>query len=41
MEHYRVRRDKKGWVAVEDEEYFENLANLVEVRIKSSKMIDL
>lgn len=41
MEHYRVWRDKRGWVAVDDGEYFENLAKLVKVRIKSSKMIDL
>lgn len=41
VEHYRVRRDERGWVAVDDEEYFKNLANLVKVRIKSSKMIDL
>lgn len=41
VEHYRVWRDTRGWVAVDDEEYFENLAKLVKVRIKSSKMIDL
>jgi len=41
VEHYRVRRDERGWVAVDNEEYFENLVNLVKVRIKSSKMIDL
>lgn len=41
VEHYKVRWDERGWVAVDDEEYFENLPNLVKVRIKSSKMIDL
>ena len=32
VEHYRVRRDHRGWVTVDDEEYFENLVKLVEVR---------
>ena len=32
MEHYRVRRDQRTWVTVDDEEYFENLFKLVEVR---------
>ena len=31
MEHYRVMRDKRNWVTVDDEEYFENLFKLVEV----------
>ena len=31
VEHYRVMRDKKNWVTVDDEEYFENLFKLVEV----------
>ncbi len=32
VEHYRVRRNKKNFVTVDDEEYFENLFKLVEVR---------
>ena len=32
VEHYRVRRDERSWVTVDDEEYFENLFKLVEVR---------
>lgn len=31
VEHYRVRRNKKGHVTVDDEEFFENLFKLVEV----------
>ncbi len=31
VEHYRVRRNKKNFVTVDDEEYFENLFKLVEV----------
>lgn len=31
VEHYRVRRNKKEWVTVDDEEYFETLFTLVEV----------
>lgn len=30
VEHYRVRRDDRAWVTVDDEEYFENLFKLVE-----------
>ncbi|XP_003386644.1 PREDICTED: tyrosine-protein kinase CSK-like [Amphimedon queenslandica] len=30
VEHYRVRRNEKNWVTVDDEEYFENLVSLVE-----------
>ena len=33
IEHYRVRKDDRGWVTVDDEEYFENLVKLVEVSI--------
>lgn len=33
VEHYRVRRDGRNWVTVDDEEYFENLVKLVEVRL--------
>ena len=31
-ERYRVRRDDRGWVTADDEEYFENLVELVKVR---------
>jgi len=31
VEHYRVMRDDRNWVTVDDEEYFENLFKLVEV----------
>ena len=33
VEHYRVRRDERTWVTVDDEEYFENLFKLVEVKL--------
>ncbi len=33
VEHYRVRRNKKNMVTVDDEEYFENLFKLVEVSL--------
>ena len=29
--HYRVWRDDRNWVTVDEEEYFENLVKLVEV----------
>jgi hypothetical protein len=32
VEHYRVRRDERAWVTVDDEEYFENLFKLVAVK---------
>ena len=32
VEHYRVRRNDAGEVTVDDEEFFENLLKLVEVR---------
>ena len=35
VEHYRVRRDDRAWVTVDDEEYFENLFKLVEVKYYS------
>ncbi len=31
VEHYRVRKNAKGKVTVDDEQYFENLVRLVEV----------
>ena len=33
VEHYRVQRNEKNWVTVDDEEFFENLVKLVEVRL--------
>jgi c-src tyrosine kinase len=40
IEHYRVRRDDRNWVTVDDEEYFENLVALVEVsRVNDSFFI--
>lgn len=32
VEHYRVQRDMTGSLTVDDEQHFENLAKLVEVR---------
>jgi len=34
VEHYRVRRNDAGEVTVDDEEFFENLLKLVEVRFR-------
>ena len=31
VQHYRVLKDNRGWVTVDDEQYFENLFKLVEV----------
>ena len=31
VEHYRVRRDERTWVTVDDDQFFENLFKLVEV----------
>ena len=39
VEHYRVRRDDRAWVTVDDEEYFENLFKLVEVKCCSTDSI--
>ena len=33
LQNYRIRRNDKGWVTVDEEEYFENLVKLVEVHI--------
>ena len=33
VEHYQIQRDKRDWVSVDGEEYFENLVKLVEVRL--------
>ena len=33
VEHYRVRKNDKGRVTVDDEEYFDNLFKLVEVSL--------
>ena len=33
VENYRVRRNDKGLVTVDDDEYFDNLIKLVEVSV--------
>lgn len=40
VEHYRLRRNDKSCVTVDDEEYFENLIKFVEVcRFSSQKTV--